>query len=158
MKKKLITAAALVLILVPLSLGAQTAANTGFRALSFDIGYAPGWNLNTNTLVTPSFFGFNVWVADNFSVGLQQLADGTVIDSSFLMLKYNFLPGIRATLGFGMQKAKAASSFGFEVIPFSRTMGDMATAEFKMAVKYDSPFDDIINGRIVFALAAGIGF
>ncbi|MDR1024838.1 MAG: hypothetical protein LBL56_03865 [Treponema sp.] len=159
MTKKFIAAAALVLILVPLSAGAQTAANMGFQALSFDVGYAPGWDLNNNDLVTPALFGFNVWVADGFSAGFQQMVTGGAIHSSFLMLKGNLLPGIRATLGFGSINgiAGGASSFGFEVIPFSRS-GGMATSEFKIAVKYDSPFADITNGRVYFALAFGVGF
>ena len=159
MKKTFIAAAALALVLVPLSLGAQTAETTEFQYLSFDIGYAPGWDLNTTTSTTPSLFGINVRLSDNLIAGIQSLTEGANTDS-FLLLKYSFLPKVRATAGFGTQAPGPvpAVSLGFEVIPFIRSVGGLAATEFKVAVKYDAPFDDLTTGKIFFALAFGIGF
>jgi hypothetical protein len=162
-KKILITAAALALMLVPLSLGAQTAAAAEFQYLSFDIGYAPGWDFGGNggngERITPSLFGFNIRLTDKLSAGIQILDDGTDTDK-FLMLKYSFLPKVRATAGFGTQGATpvAASSLGFEIIPFTRSVGGFASTEFKVAVKYDAQFANRTAGKILFALAFGIGF
>jgi hypothetical protein len=158
MKKTIVLAAVLVLALVPLSLGAQTAGNTEFQFLSFDIGYAPGWDLSDTELTTPAFFGLNVRVANNFAVGFQTLTEGANTDN-YLILKYSFLPQVRAALGFGAQQGPVpASSLGIEIIPFTRSVGGLAATEFKVAVRYDSPFADMTNGKILFALAFGIGF
>jgi hypothetical protein len=165
--KKLLIAAALALALVPLSLGAQTTGNTGFQLLSIDIGYGASWNLadnNNNELIMPTLFGLNFRVADNLSAGIQSLTvPGTASTDNFFILKYNFLPQARATLGFGAQKnvsgtATAASSIGFEIIPFSRSVGGQAATEFKIIAKYDSSFAELTKGKILFALALGIGF
>jgi hypothetical protein len=150
----------LVLALVPLSLGAQTAAtNASFQLLSVDLGYGAGWNLaGGGAQITPAFFGLNIRVANNLSAGIQTLTEGANTDS-FLILKYNFLPQARATLGFGVQNGPvAASSIGFEVIPFSRSVGGQAATEFKLVPKYDAPFNNLTQGKILFALAIGIGF
>ncbi|MDR2375698.1 MAG: hypothetical protein LBD96_04585 [Treponema sp.] len=162
MKKILIImTAALALVLVPLSLGAQTTANAEFQYLSFDIGYAMGWNFNgTGSQATPSLFGFNIRVTDKLSAGIQTLTEGTATDN-YLLLKYTFLPQVRATVGFGAQgttPSTPVSSIGFEVIPFSRSVGGLAATEFKVAVKYDAPFSNLTSGKILFALAFGIGF
>jgi hypothetical protein len=165
MKKKIVLAAILVLSLVPLSLGAQTAESTEFRFLSFDIGYAPGWDLDppagSNNFITPAIFGLNVRIANNLAVGFQYLNDGGVIDNIFL-LKYSVLPQLRAVVGFGIEDiatpGKPLTSLGLEVVPFSRLVGGVAATEFKVAVRYDSPVDDMVNGKILFALAFGIGF
>jgi hypothetical protein len=152
--------AVLALALVPLSLGAQTAANAEFQYLSFDIGYAPGWNFTgSGSQTTPSLFGLNIRVTDKLSAGIQTLTVGTNSDN-FLLLKYSFLPQVRATVGFGVQNPGTlpASSIGFEIIPFSRSVGGLAATEFKVAVKYDSPFQSLTTGKILFALAFGIGF
>jgi hypothetical protein len=157
-RKKLIIGAALVLILVPLSLGAQT--NAEFQYLSFDIGYAPGWDLDSSATnpVTPSLFGLNVRVTDKLSAGLQMLTYSSTSTDSFLLLKYSVLPQVRAMLGFGSDGTDSLSSIGFEIIPFSRSVGGLAATEFKVAVKYDAPFEDLTTGKILFALAIGIGF
>jgi hypothetical protein len=162
MKKTIVLAAALVLILVPLSLGAQTAESTEFQFLSFDIGYAPGWDFGGDELVTPALFGLNVRVADSFAVGFQTLNDGNTTDN-YLILKYSFLPQLRAALGFGAQDVNPgpgtpASSLGIEIVPFTRSVGGLAATEFKVAIRYDSPFDNMVEGKILFTLAFGIGF
>jgi hypothetical protein len=159
MKKIIVLAAALVLTLVPLSLGAQTTGSSEFQFLSFDIGYAPGWNFAAPAaMVTPALFGLNVRVANNFAVGFQTLTEGANTDN-YLILKYSFLPQVRAALGFGAQQGPVpASSLGIEIIPFARSVGGLAATEFKVAIRYDSPFADMTNGRILFALAFGIGF
>jgi hypothetical protein len=158
MRKSFFAAAALVLILLPLSAGAQTAENTEFQYLSIDIGYAPGWNLaGSGSQVMPSLFGLNIKVSDRLSAGIQTLTEGAVRDN-FLLLKYTLLPKVRATLGFGVQGTTPASSAGFEVIPLSRSAGGLAATEFKAAVKYDAPFNDLTKGKILFALVFGIGF
>ncbi|MDR3148087.1 MAG: hypothetical protein LBU00_06925 [Treponema sp.] len=156
MKKVLIVMAALALILVPLSVGAQTA--TEFQVLSFDIGYAPGWDLDRNTHVTPTLFGFNIRVADRLSAGLQMLKEGAAINDNFLLLKYSFLPQARGTLGFGVRGTTQLCSFGLEMVPFSRPAGGTAVTELKVAVKYDAPFAELAKGTVYFALSAGIGF
>jgi hypothetical protein len=158
-KKTFIAAAALALVLVPLSLGAQSA--TEFQYLSFDIGYAPGWDLTATNSITPSLFGVNVRLSDNLIAGIQTLTVSTTQSDSFLLLKYGFLPKVRATAGFGTQfgtPIEPAVSLGFEAIPFSRSVGGLAATEFKVAVKYDAPFDNLTTGKIFFALAFGIGF
>jgi hypothetical protein len=159
MKKIIVLAAALVLTLVPLSLGAQTTGTSEFQFLSFDIGYASGWQFTAGggAFVTPALFGLNVRVANSFAVGFQTLNDGATIDN-YLILKYNFMPQIRAALGFGAQDGDPASSLGIEIIPFTRSVGSIAATEFKLVVRYDSPFDNMTNGKILFALAFGIGF
>jgi hypothetical protein len=151
--------AALVLSLLPLSIGAQDAASTEFQYLAFDIGYAPGWNLDSNSYETPSLFGLNIRVADKLSAGIQHLTYSSTASDNFLLLKYSFLPKVRAILGFGTQGTglSPASSVGFEVIPFGRSTGG-ATTELKVAVKYDAPFSNPGGGKIFFALALGIGF
>ena len=163
MKKTFIAALALALALVPLSLGAQT--TTEFQYLSFDIGYAPGWSLAGNgTQITPSLFGLNIRVTDKLSAGIQILQNsvGTAYTDTFLLLKYSFLPKIRATVGFGGEGAAPPyvpyGSLGFEVIPFTRVVGGIAATEFKLAFKYDAPFGNLTSGKILFALAFGIGF
>jgi hypothetical protein len=158
MKKIIVLAAVLVLTLVPLSLGAQTTGTSEFQFLSFDIGYAMGWDFSVPGRVTPSLFGLNVRVANNFAVGFQTLTEGGNSDN-YLILKYNFMPQVRAALGFGAQAGPIpASSLGIEIIPFTRSVGSIAATEFKVAVRYDSPFADMTNGEILFALAFGIGF
>jgi hypothetical protein len=148
----------LLLALVSLSLGAQTAASPGFQLLSVDLGYGAGWDLAASQQITPAFFGLNIRVANNLSAGIQTLTQGGNSDN-YLILKYNFLPQARATVGFGVQNpAVAASSIGFEVIPFSRSVGGQAATEFKFIAKYDAPFTNLTQGKILFALALGIGF
>jgi hypothetical protein len=158
--KKLFIAALLILALVPLSLGAQTGEDAGFKLLSVDVGYGAGWNLAGNTQVNPALFGLNFRVASGLSAGIQTQTGGGA-DSLYLLLKYNILPQARATVGFGTigtVPAVAASSVGFEVIPFSRTIGNIAATAFKLAGKYDSTFAALTEGRILFFLALGIGF
>ena len=156
MSKKIIVAA--VLVLLPLLAGAQTAASTEFQYLAFDIGYAPGWDLNNNNYQTPALFGLNIRVADKLSAGIQHLTYSAGNSDNFLLLKYSFLPQVRAALGFGTQNpTNPASSIGFEVIPFGRSTEGAAT-EMKVAVKYDAPFSDLTQGKIFFALAVGVGF
>jgi hypothetical protein len=165
MKKKTALAAVLVLILVPLSLGAQTAGNAEFQYLSLDIGYALGWDLEPpvpgNNFTAPALFGLNVRIANNLAVGFQYLNDAGVIDNIFL-LKYSVLPQLRAVVGFGVQNVgvtdDAASSLGLEVVPFSRRVGGFAATEFKVAVNYNSIFDEMTAGKILFTLAVGVGF
>jgi hypothetical protein len=181
-KKFCFMAAALALVLAPLSLGAQATAQTGatdtatsagnpeFRILSFDIGYAPGWVLDQNEDTTPSLFGLNVRITDKLSAGIQTLIGaigGTTYTDNFLLFKYSFLPQLRATVGFGAQgdyitstptTFLPASSLGIELIPVSRSIGGLAVTEFKVAFKYDSPFEHLDKGKILFALAFGIGF
>jgi hypothetical protein len=165
-KKSFVITSVLFLALVPLSLGAQSAANAEFRILSFDIGYAPGWDLEAREQTTPSVFGLNIRLADNFSAGFKTFKEGGAIDN-FLVLKYNFLPRLRAVVGFGAEDINGvltpagpipASSIGVEAIPFSRSVGGLAVTEFKLAIEYDAPFQDVTEGRILFALAFGIGF
>jgi hypothetical protein len=160
MKKIIVLAAALVLTLVPLSLGAQTTGNSEFQFLSFDIGYAPGWDFAATDMVTPALFGLNVRVANNFAVGFQHLTVAGPVTDNYLILKYSFTPQIRAALGFGAQNNGAipASSLGIEIIPFTRSVGGLAATEFKVTIRYDSPFNNMTNGKILFALAFGIGF
>jgi hypothetical protein len=166
-KKTFIAAAALALVLVPLSLGAQTAEATEFQYLSFDIGYAPGWSLaGDGEQITPSLFGLNIRVADKLSAGIQILqgsVGGNAYTDTFLLFKYSFLPKIRATVGFGAEDDNPNplipyGSLGFEVIPFTRVVGGIAATEFKVAFKYDAPFGNLTSGKILFALAVGIGF
>ncbi|MDR2177268.1 MAG: hypothetical protein LBP20_04400 [Treponema sp.] len=160
MRKSFIAAAALVLILLPLSTEAQTAENAEFQYLSIDIGYAPGWSLAATGggQKMPALFGLNIRVSDKLSAGIQTLTESATVSDNFLLLKYTFLPKVRATLGFGVQGADPASSVGFEVIPLSRSVGGLAATEFKAAVKYNAPFNDLTKGKILFALAFGIGF
>jgi hypothetical protein len=161
MKKRIVLAAILVLSLVPLSLGAQAAENTDFRFLSFDIGYMSGWHLEDRVQQNLALFGLNVRVANSLAVGFQFLnEDGGAYSGSFLLLKYNFLPQLRAAVGFGLETPAntPVSSLGIEVIPFSRSVGNIAVTEFKASVRYDSLFENMKDGRFLFALAVGIGF
>jgi hypothetical protein len=165
--KKLIAAlllAAAGLILVPLSASAQT-ASAGFQIVSFDIGYAPSWDLKANNAEeTPAFFALNIRVANNLSVGFEFL-DGTAGDDAYFTVKYNFLPLIRGTVAFGQTElfttsgsSEPAMGLGFEVIPFSRTVAGSVSTEFKLAFQYLATVDDLSESGLVFALAFGIGF
>jgi hypothetical protein len=117
------------------------------------------WDLTGNgSQITPALFGLNFRVANGLSAGIQTLKEGATSDN-FLILKYNFLPQTRATVGFGTTSGSAAAaSIGFEVIPFSRSVGGQAATEFKLIAKYDAPFNNVAEGKILFVLALGIGF
>jgi hypothetical protein len=171
--KKLLAALLLAagLILVPLSASAQ-AAGAGFQVLSFDIGYAPSWDLNATSgqasFVSPSYFALNVRVANNLSVGFETLSGGTTTTiDNYLTVKYNFLPALRGTVAFGQTRYFAAApataadpaiGLGFEAIPFSRTVAGSVSTEFKLAFQYIATTADLKNSGLVFALAFGVGF
>jgi hypothetical protein len=160
------------LILVPLSASAQAAAGAGFQVLSFDIGYAPSWDLNTTSgqasFVSPTYFALNVRVANNLSVGFETLSGGTTTTlDKYLTVKYNFLPALRGTVAFGQTRYFAAApataadnaiGLGFEAIPFSRTVAGSVSTEFKLAFQYIATTADLKNSGLVFALAFGVGF
>jgi hypothetical protein len=165
--KKLMAALLLAagLILVPLSVSAQ-AAGAGFQVLSFDIGYAPSWDLDatTNGFISPEYFALNVRVANNLSVGFETLASGANTDR-YLTVKYNFLPAVRGTVAFGQttlfgstSTAEPAIGLGFEAIPFSRTVAGSVSTEFKLVFQYLAATDNIRESGLVFALAFGVGF
>jgi hypothetical protein len=159
------------LILVPLSLSAQTTANAnaGFQVMSFDIGYAPAWDTNPpaggKNFIAPALFALNVRVANNFLVGFETLTSGANIDS-YLTMKYNFLPMLRGTVAFGQTSnfgavpgtAEPAMGLGFEAVPFARTIAGSVSTEFKLAFQYLAALNDLRESALVFALAFGIGF
>ncbi|MDR1904900.1 MAG: hypothetical protein LBQ88_21790 [Treponema sp.] len=177
MKKLVIGLALAGLILLPLSLSAQTeAAGSGFQIMSIDIGYAPSWDLNLTdnatpdqeAFIAPALFGLNIRVADNFIVGVETLtgSNGVAGTDTYLNVKYNFLPRVRGVVGFGqtrlfaadVTKPEPAAALGFEVIPFTRVAAGSVTTEFKVAFRYLATVTDLKNSGLVFALAFGIGF
>jgi hypothetical protein len=162
--KKLIVGLAVVvgLALCPLAANAQ-AAGGGFQLLSFDIGYAPAYNTSTSALSYSSLFALNIKVANDLIVGFESL--GTSTASSFLTLKYNFLPILRGTLAFGnapgttlITGSGAVIGFGFEAVPFARTVGGSVSTEFKLIMQYLARADTVTtNSALLFGIAFGVG-
>jgi hypothetical protein len=162
-KKIAVMAVLAAMVLGSLPVGAQT-GSAGFQYLSLDIGFAPVWDFDPANpdYVTVSQFGFNVRVSDSLIAGIQ-LFDYGGTTSSFLLLKYNVLPRLRAVAGFGLippgTPPNPAANIGVEIIPFTRTAGDTVITELKLGLSYVMPFDDPPGkSKILFALALGIGF
>jgi hypothetical protein len=166
MKKKILALLVALMFLPLAGLAAQDTGNS-YSILSFDIGYAPlfdfGNGVGANNYRTPATFGFNIRVADAFSVGFVTYQQGTVINMSLLKLRYDIIPQARVAFSYGYDSAGTAGNvvgFGFEGIPFQRKTGSLAT-EFKLGIDYlwvpSVAAKDISHGKLVFTLGVGVG-
>jgi hypothetical protein len=150
MKKIFIVLA--VLMLLPLSgLFAQAANAQSYQILSFDIGYAPNYKIDTRAYATTTYFGLNVRLAESFTVGYAAIGAG----NNFLKLKYDVLPQLRAVVGVGGLAASA--DLGVEIVPFRNKVSGLST-EFKINLEYIwATANPIDQGTLYFGLVVGVG-
>jgi hypothetical protein len=145
-------------MLLPLSgLFAQAATSQTYQILSFDIGYAPGYDLTAGTggFVTETYFGFNVRLADPLAIGFATIGGTTGLN--LLKVKYDVLPKLRAVVGYGLDTGFGWADFGLEIVPFRNKVSGLS-AEFKVVV--DSTWlatGSIGDGIIYFGLVVGVG-
>jgi hypothetical protein len=161
MKKQLLAAAAVIFLALPAAVNAQQTGT--FQLISFDMGYAPGWQIEQNDSVFPQLFALNIRVADGFTAGFQSYSEEGNTANLFNM-KYDFIPGkVRGILAVGSDKslffspATTIAGLGFEYVPFSRNVAGSVTTEFKIGVQYLFAKDDVANGTVAFNIAFGIG-
>jgi hypothetical protein len=152
----ILAAGAIFALFPPAAVNAQTAVQ-GFQILSFDIGYAPSWEIGGNgPYKNYAFFGLNVRLADRMIVGFQEIADSAPT-YHLLSFKYQVLQMLRATLAVGSDGSDPYIGFGFEAVPFSRNAGGSVATEFKLAFQYLANPVEMENGTLLFALAFGVG-
>jgi hypothetical protein len=148
MKKKIVVLLLALMILPLMGLAAQDASS--FTILSFDIGYAPGYDLDADETLTDSYFALNVRVADPLSVGFAII--GTT-PTTLLKVKYDILPKARAVVSFG----NGIVGLGFEAVPFIRKTSGLST-EFKLVLDYLwEPKSGLDAGKLYLGLDVGIG-
>jgi hypothetical protein len=160
MKKILILLA--VLALLPLT---QVAAqSSGFKVLSFDIGYAPSYNVETGDTDVQSLFGFNVMVGDDLSAGFTIIDGGGATGFSLLSLKYQLIDKVKAQVSLGLfdpagtgTGPTAVSGLGLEYAPFTRRYGEYLGTELKLRLEYLFLANAIDDGLLYFGLAFGVG-
>jgi hypothetical protein len=156
----------LVLMLLPLA-GLAAQEGNSYGILSFDIGYAPLFDFDdtvgANNYRSPGYFGFNIRVADPVSVGFVTYQQPNAISISLLKIRYDIIPQARVSLSYGYDSIATAGSvvgFGIEGVPFQRKTGSLAT-EFKLGIDYlwlpTVATKDIAHGKLIFALAVGVG-
>jgi hypothetical protein len=157
MKKILILLA--VLAVLPLTQAA--AQSDGFKVLSFDIGYAPSYNVDTGATNSQSLFGFNVMVGDDLSAGFTIIDGGGANGFSLLSLKYQLIDKVKAQVSMGRQNPAGPGPFvsglGLEYAPFTRRYGEYLGTELKLRLEYLFPNATIDEGWLFFGLAFGVG-
>jgi hypothetical protein len=162
MKKLLLVAVAVIFLTLPAAVNAQQTGT--FQLISFEIGYAPGWQIEQNANMFPQLFALNIRVADGFTAGFQSYAEGSNKANLFNM-KYDFIPGrVRGILAIGSDTQlffspdnSTIAGLGFEYAPFSRNIAGSVTTELKIGVQYLFTKDNVANGTIAFNIAFGIG-
>ncbi|MDR1210667.1 MAG: hypothetical protein LBK40_00390 [Spirochaetaceae bacterium] len=155
MKKILILLA--VLAILPL---AQLAAqSSGYNVFSFDIGYAPSYNVNTGDTDSQTLFGFNVMVGNDLAAGFTLIGNSTA-GFSLLTLKYQIIDRIKAQVSLGLQNPGGSpipvSGLGFEYAPFTQSNNSLNT-ELKLRIEYLFPNNYVEQGWLFFGLALGVG-
>jgi hypothetical protein len=144
LRKKILPVA---ILLSAIALRGVAAADT-FSILSFDNGYAPGFNLTTGNLAVASRFSLNIQLADPIMASFVFLdGDNTVIaDYRMLRLGYQVLDRVRLNVALGtvtgastapaVAVGSLASGIGFDVIAFRRKFQDVLASEFKVQIDY----------------------
>ena len=148
--KKLAIIFFIAMLCIPFANLTAQQANTSF--LSFDLGYAPSYNFQTNAIGTVQMFGVNVRVANPMTVGFY--TNSGDLSGGMLKIKYDVRPQLRAVFGYGTSQRVG---LGFEFIPYTRTVSGIST-EFKLATEYTFTSNQFQNGTIIFPLLIGIGF
>jgi hypothetical protein len=167
----LVLAAALV---VSGGLFAQTSPDFSGPApqfFSFDLGagFGVAFDTNgggfggggTNAIGGVGNFGFKIEVLDNFSVGFDSLVSDLNTDPNLftgLRLAYSFIPQAGAAVGFGTTGAgDGAATLGFFGNFFQTRSATGIATSLKLRIDFVAPFDDLGNGKLVFAPAFNIG-
>jgi hypothetical protein len=149
------------------------AAADTFSILSFDNGYAPGFNLSSGNLAVASRFSLNLQITDPLAAGFVFIdGDNTVIpDYRMLRLSYQVIDKIRMNVALGSVTGAStapavavgtlASGIGFDLIAFRRKFQDTMATEFKVHIDYVfTPTEaaaGLTGGILVFGMAFSIG-
>jgi hypothetical protein len=153
MKKILI----LLAVLTVLSLTQAAAQSDGFKVLSFDIGYAPSYNVDSGATDSQPLFGFDVMVGDDLAVGFTNIG-GAI---SLLSLKYRLIDKVKAQISLGQAVAGPPVipwiGLGLEYAPFTRRYGEYLGTELKLRLEYLFAANAIDDGLLYFGLAFGVG-
>jgi hypothetical protein len=174
-----------VALLVSGGLFAQTSGNFSGPSpqfFSFDLGAGFGFAFDTDgdngfgsavgatdqAVGGVANFGFKIEVLDNFSVGFDTLISRVGLDTTGptiqtnlftgLRLAYNFIPQAGAAVGFGTTDgADGAATLGFFGNFFQNRSATGITTGLRLRIDFVAPFDDLGNGKLVFAPAFNIG-
>lgn len=162
----------LAVLLICLALVPAAAADT-FSILSFDNGYAPGFNLSSGNLAVASRFALNLQITDPLSAGFVFIdGDNTVIpDYRMLRLAYQFMDRIRLNVALGSVTGAStapavavgtlASGIGFDMIAFRRKFQETMGTEFKIQIDYlftpTVANAGLTGGILFFGMAFAIG-
>jgi hypothetical protein len=171
MKKFVLVLAAV--LLVSGGLFAQTSPDFSGSApqfFSFDLGAGFGVALDdtngfgpapTDAIGGVGNFGFKIEVLDNFSVGFDSLVSNLNNDPNLftgLRLAYSFIPQAGAAVGFGTTGAgDGAATLGFYGNFFQNRSATGITTGLRLRIDFVAPFENLGNGKIVFAPAFNIG-
>lgn len=144
-------------LVLPITVAAQ-----GFSIMSFENGYAPGFNLGNNNWNIASRFALNIHVSDKVSSGFLFIdGDGTTIpDYRLLRLNYKLLDRTSLGLSLGSTGASMVTGLGFDFIAFQRRFQDALTTDFKMQIDYlfqPAAADGLTSGVLSMGLAFSIG-
>jgi hypothetical protein len=174
MKKIVILLMALALL--PLAnIAAQS--RFGYNVFSFDIGYAPTYNLDSGAATNGNLFSLNVLVGDAFAVSFTNVGVGvgpdgnTASGTNLFSLKYPLLEKIRPVVSIGSTtdgtNSAAVAGLGVEFAPFTRRFGDALATDLKLLVEYvfvaETSAALTINsagpqyGTFIFGISFGVG-
>ncbi|MDR1210668.1 MAG: hypothetical protein LBK40_00395 [Spirochaetaceae bacterium] len=152
MKKILILLA--VLAILPLT---QLAAQSdGFKVFSFDIGYAPSYNVESADTDSQPLFGLNIMIGDDLTAGFTYTALASTT-YTLLSLKYQIIDKLKVLVSVGSDGTDPVSGVGFEYAPFTRRYGEYLGTELKLMVEYAFEPGAIDEGRLFFGVALGVG-
>lgn len=133
----------------------------GFSIMSFENGYAPGFNLTStvNNWNVASRFALNIHVSDRVSSGFVFIdGDGTIIpDYRLLRLNYKLLDRASLGLSLGSTGTTMVTGLGFDIIAFQRRFQDALTTDFKMQIDYLFQ-PTVANGLTSGVLSMGLAF
>jgi hypothetical protein len=151
---------ALAVVVLAAALPLSAAAADTFRILSFDNGYAFGYNLASNNWNVASSFGLSVQITDTVSVGFNLLdGDGTVF-TDFRLLEFNYQLFDKAGLSVsvGSTGGNLAAGIGLEMIAFQRRFQDALASELSLQLDYLFQPGSATAGVTAGILSAGLVF
>jgi hypothetical protein len=149
------------------------AAADTFSILSFDNGYAPGYNLATGNLAVASRFALNVQIAEPLMASFVFIdGDNTILpDYRMLRLGYQLIDRLRLCVALGSVTGASTapalaigtfvSGIGFDTVAFRRKFQEALATEFKVQVEYlfapTVPAASMTGGILFLGLAFSIG-
>ena len=139
-----------------LPLAAQDFSQPKPQFLSFSLGVPVGINIDSSDLTGGGSFGFDLAVADNFSVGINVLRVGATY--AMLQAAYNFTPMLGAVLSVGTASGGMAAGIGIYADLLARRSATTGIASaLRLRFDYVAPTNDFGKGNLLFTTGFSFG-